>query len=224
MGFAIDVLADAGAFTDADVVLAAKYGPLPQGVTFAELMESAPMVTLAFIAGKFLEGQEEPPENLPLPVEFAAAVFLVRLYEYWGLFTAVSRKVQEEDTLDFQDICHLMWISAELGSLGGGFHARMFGYERAHQVLAAQLEGSAKGGLSMKIRADQWRRPVVAEALRLRQTLPHLGQKEIAKRLEKLGLQGLPDRDQVVAAIRAAEARGELPRSTKNQGRQGEEG
>jgi hypothetical protein len=222
LSFAIGVLGDAGVLGGAHGLFEAEYGSVSEEV-FAAVLETQPLAVLALVAQGYLEQNPPTDENSPLSAEAAAALLMMVAFEHWEATNGFQRKAADDDLVDFNDVMHMVYLAAEIGSLGEVFRGRKYGFDRDHEVAQAQSAGSKAGAAKKRADADRWRKPVLEQAVKLRARLPHLGQKAVATRAldalkgdAKISALVPSNLDQVVAEIRKAEKAGTLPRSTVN--------
>lgn len=215
---ALDAVIDAGIFDTLTKVLSDEFRELSDEVAWA-VFESSPLQVTALLCARYLDVNPPPPLSKPQPFLASAAHMMVLIEEYHA---AGERLVgsAEAGTVDANDIMRLSWLAGQIGALSEAFRAKMYGFDRHHETANRVRDGGRRGAEARKAAADVWRKPFIEYAAEKRSRFPYLGQKEIAKRalneLKPAGVLLPDDLSQLVAAIRAAEKAGTLPKSSRN--------
>jgi hypothetical protein len=173
-GFAVEVLGAAGVWSR----LPAKWAEDPWGA-------------LADTALSWGRQRPTPDPFKPLPLEDAAALFLCRFAEFQDLSEQFIADV-EADEIDFNEVCRLQYLAAEMGVFGEVFRGSWAGFAHDPDDLtarvSAQLVGALNGGQAMKDKADAWRKPALGSAKSLRMQHPKWGDGRISDHLVERGL------------------------------------
>lgn len=220
LDLACNAVVDAGIFDTLTEVLRADYGEVSEEVAL-EVFNARSLDVLALLCGRYLDRNPPPPLSEPQPFVASAAHMVVVLRAYHAAGLKLTGRASRGE-VDMNDVMHLAWLSSQIGALSEEFRANIHGFDKHHETANRIRAGGAKGAAARRERAEEWRVPLVEYAIKQRAMNRLLGQKAIAKRaVEELQEAGVPvpdDLDQVVAAIRAAEKAGTLPRSSKNPG------